>query len=112
MSERKPVPILSARTKRVCPVCGSASYSPSGMHPQCAAARADAIMRAALKAAGTDVKAKVVRKSWYKTCPKCKRQSPARRYVCECGHQFGGMPATGATQSTAKPPSAGVRKPR
>jgi hypothetical protein len=50
-------------------------------------ARADAIARADRKAASVEI-AEPPRKPWAKPCPKCKRQIPARRIVCDCGHKF------------------------
>jgi hypothetical protein len=93
MSEKKPGPMSTDRQRALCPVCGKASYSPTGEHPQCALARADAVSRADRKAAEVETKKPVVRKSWVKTCPKCKRETPARRFVCDCGHQFTPIPA-------------------
>jgi hypothetical protein len=87
MSEKKPVVARDLPTPGLCPVCGKASYSRNGTHPQCAAAKADSIARAARKAAGIET-VKTPRKSWSKPCPKCKRQIPARRIVCDCGHTF------------------------
>ena len=67
MSERKPVPVQVTPTRALCPVCGKASYSLTGVHPQCVVARADAISRAARKAAGQEVKKQPGRKAWSKT---------------------------------------------
>jgi hypothetical protein len=95
MSEKKPVPIPVTRSQRLCPVCGKASYSSTGTHPQCSLARADAISKAARKSAGLDDKKKSpVRKSWSKPCPKCRRELPARRIVCDCGHTFSNPPVS------------------
>jgi hypothetical protein len=112
MSERKPIPVPAFAPRGLCPVCGKASYSHTGLHPQCAVARADAISKAARKAAGMEVEKVQARKSWSKPCPKCKRQIPARRIVCDCGHQF--APASTAERSEATPERRGVsaQKPR
>jgi hypothetical protein len=99
MSEKKPIVVRPTSARNICPVCGKPSYSATGTHPQCAVARADAISRAARKAAGTEV-SKAPRKSWSKPCPKCKRQIPARRIVCDCGHKFAPMPAVAVGQTT------------
>ncbi|HTM54721.1 MAG TPA: hypothetical protein VL175_11870 [Pirellulales bacterium] len=88
MSERKPVPIIPLGTKAVCPVCHKPSYSLGGMHPQCALARADAKTRAALKAKAVTDEKRAVKKPWSKICPKCKRQVPSRRMVCDCGQEL------------------------
>jgi endogenous inhibitor of DNA gyrase (YacG/DUF329 family) len=42
VSEKKPEPIQRAPMPRICPVCGKASYSKSGEHPQCSVNRSDA----------------------------------------------------------------------
>jgi hypothetical protein len=105
MSEQKPRPLYTASARGVCPVCGKTSYSHTGTHPQCAVARADALMRAAIKASGAVEKKAPNRKSWSKPCPKCKQQVPARRFVCDCGHQFSPV-------DQAKAVVAGSEKPR
>lgn len=91
MNERKPMPLQAVATRRLCPVCGKASYSLGGTHPQCFVTRADALSRAARKAAGDDVKKTPSKQAWLKPCPKCRRQIQARRAVCDCGHQFAGL---------------------
>jgi hypothetical protein len=110
MSEKKPTVAPSMSARGVCPVCGKASYSLTGTHPQCAVARADSDARAARKAAGTEV-TKAPRKSWSKPCPKCKHQVPARRIVCDCGHKFAAMP-TGASRQMVQPQGELKKKPR
>ena len=112
MSERKPIPIHATLARGLCPVCGKASYSLTGTHPQCAVAHADAISREARKAAGVEVKKSPARKSWSKPCPKCKRQIPARRIVCDCGHQFAGMPTSATVQLDRSPVQTSGRRPR
>jgi hypothetical protein len=87
MSEKKPIPVLPPRAKAICAVCGKPSYSASGMHPQCSVARADASTKADLKLT-RPVVAKTRPKTWFKPCPKCRRQMPTRRVVCDCGHAF------------------------
>jgi len=42
VSEKKPEIIYSPVVRKLCPVCGKASYSLSGEHPQCAIRRSDA----------------------------------------------------------------------
>lgn len=96
MSEKKPIVFQMSRARGNCPVCGKPSYSSTGMHPQCALARADALSRADRKKAGPTV-SKVKRKSWSKPCPKCKREIPARRVVCDCGHNFAPAPLGAVT---------------
>jgi hypothetical protein len=46
VSEKKPEIVYFPAWQRFCPVCGKASYSLSGEHPQCAITRADAITKA------------------------------------------------------------------
>ncbi len=87
MSEKKPVVLQMSRARGNCPVCGKPSYSATGMHPQCAVARADALSREDRKKTAATI-AKPKRRTWSKACPKCKREMPSRRHVCDCGHQF------------------------
>lgn len=75
-------------TQKKCPFCGKSVYSPSGIHPQCAVAKADAAQCAALKAKNETVERPPSRPPFSKACPKCKRSVPARRFRCECGHHF------------------------
>lgn len=42
MSNKKPAPLIPQKSNTRCPVCGEISYSAGGIHPQCAAERADA----------------------------------------------------------------------
>lgn len=96
MSEKKPIVIRNGNARPNCPICGKPSYSSTGTHPQCAVARADAVTRAARKEAEPQM-ARTPRKTWSKPCPKCKREIPARRYVCDCGHQFVAAPQQDAS---------------
>ena len=48
---KKPAPMFTAPNRRLCPVCGKASYSRTGEHPQCAVTRADAVAKVAQKQA-------------------------------------------------------------
>jgi hypothetical protein len=89
MSITKPTP--AARAPALCPVCGKASYSQGGVHPQCAVARADARHKARRTKAAPKVKP--ARALWTKRCPHCGREVAARRYACDCGHRF--QPAAG-----------------
>jgi hypothetical protein len=42
-NNRKPEPLLvQPKPAKTCPVCGQKSYSPTGIHPQCAMQQADA----------------------------------------------------------------------
>ena len=55
MSQKMPLPLMTeggtVASTRLCPVCGEASYSRQGIHPQCAVTQADATRTARLKAA-------------------------------------------------------------
>ncbi|MBL9125682.1 MAG: hypothetical protein JNG90_18730 [Planctomycetaceae bacterium] len=97
MSEKKPVVVRESSARSVCPVCGKPSYSATGTHPQCAMSRADDRSREDLKKIATEV-SKTKRKFWSKPCPKCKREIPARRFVCDCGHTFAEVAAAKAPQ--------------
>src|SRR3954447_16566833 len=87
----------------VCPVCGKTAYSRGGIHPQCAASRADRVTRDKAAAReklhrdktgeGSDAKSPA-KKQWTKRCPRCRRDVAARRFTCDCGHGF--QPAGGA----------------
>jgi hypothetical protein len=112
MSERKPIPVQGHPQRRLCPVCGTASYSQTGTHPQCALAREDALSKVARKAAEVKIEPSDEHKSWSKACPKCKRRIPARRFVCDCGHQFAPTPSAGSAKVGAATALATQRKRR
>jgi hypothetical protein len=90
MSSEKSVIIVPPLAKHLCPVCGKASYSPGGIHPQCAMQQADEPRLARLRAAkvAAPKPKKAARQSWQKKCPKCGAQSHVSRRHCECGHAF------------------------
>jgi RNA polymerase subunit RPABC4/transcription elongation factor Spt4 len=94
MSEKKPIPSVIEPNSKKCPICGKASYSQGGIHPQCAMAQADGPRRmklAADKKALAHEKAEADRgklRTWEKSCPKCKTRMPANRPTCPCGHHF------------------------
>lgn len=52
MSIRKPTPLFELKQVRRCPVCGEASFSRAGIHPQCAQRRADAKRMKRVRRAG------------------------------------------------------------
>ena len=94
MSIIKPVVTIEEQPAKIlCPICGKASYSRGGIHPQCAMQQADEprtlklreARKAEVKAAG-----KARPRSWKKRCPKCGTSLHVRREQCECGHKFGG----------------------
>lgn len=41
MNNKKPEPLMKPQPQRKCPVCGHASYSADGVHPQCSRDNAD-----------------------------------------------------------------------
>jgi hypothetical protein len=94
MSEKKPTPTITQQNSKECPVCGRRSYSPGGIHPQCAMVRADAPRKAQLlaeKKAAALVKAQTGNSppsSWEKLCPQCGVRLPARKTACVCGYHF------------------------
>jgi predicted RNA-binding Zn-ribbon protein involved in translation (DUF1610 family) len=89
MSEKKPTPWISQQTGKVCPVCGTRTYSQGGIHPQCAVSQADAARAAKLKAE-RKIEASTAKPSTWtkKKCPKCGSEPHVRRKVCDCGHVF------------------------
>jgi len=82
MNHAKPKPLGTPRA--ICPVCRTTTYSLGGIHPQCAATRADKVpTRAKIK----EIK-QPSRQQWTKRCPRCKRDLHVRRVMCDCGHCF------------------------
>jgi predicted RNA-binding Zn-ribbon protein involved in translation (DUF1610 family) len=110
MSEKKPGALRGVAARSLCPVCGKASYSLNGTHPQCALARFDADDRAERKATA-EVAVKPERKAWLKSCPKCGQQIPARRAICDCGHSFLSAAFDSAPRESSESPSQ-QSKPR
>ena len=89
MSILKPVPIVHQPVKNLCPICGKASYSRDGIHPQCALQRADEPRNVKNRAAKKkEVKVPSPQKLWSKKCPDCGIQVHVRLLECGCGHQF------------------------
>jgi hypothetical protein len=89
MKSEESVTIIPSAPRNLCPICGKASYSVGGIHPQCAMQQADAprvVRLRAAKVAAPKPKKKV--QQWKKKCPICGIQSHVRREVCECGHNF------------------------
>jgi uncharacterized Zn finger protein (UPF0148 family) len=89
MSENsKATPLFSPRKDVRCPVCGEASYSKDGVHPQCSVKRADQKRATKIKAdriAGKTTKPVDGIKTWQRVCPKCKSVQHVRKKMCECG---------------------------
>ncbi len=92
MSILKPVPIVTQPVKNLCPICGKASYSRDGIHPQCSLQKADEPRNQRLREARKkEVKVAAPRQqSWSKKCPACGVQVHVRLIECGCGHKFGG----------------------
>lgn len=89
MNTKKPLPLVStAPSQNRCPVCGKTAYSRGGIHPQCATARSDAEFKALKKAEALTTPAPATTPWNKKKCPQCQQHVPARRFACECGHQF------------------------
>jgi hypothetical protein len=89
MSAKKPRPHRELGPGRVCPVCGKASYSVTGIHPQCAMAREAAAQHALTKSAtAVAVDKPPASRSWWKQCPRCRRKLAPRRAVCDCGYSL------------------------
>lgn len=104
MNHKKPKPPLlesNGTARRYCPVCGTRSYSRTGIHPQCAQVEADRSrverLKAA-KAAGTDKPVITELGTWQKRCARCRTVVHIRKQVCECGFAF----PVGKPQSRAK----------
>jgi len=92
MSIIKPVPIVPQLLKNICPICGKASYSRGGIHPQCAVTQADEPrslrIRLERKKKAESEKSRTDTRS--KKCPKCGARLHVRRGACDCGHRFFG----------------------
>lgn len=88
---KKPEPLVPSVRRERCPVCGEYSYSPAGIHPQCAVKQADAKRLSILKAQPkTEAKATTTSdvRPWQKICPRCKVIVHVRKKHCECGYFF------------------------
>ena len=89
MSEKKPTPLISQPSGKVCPVCGKRTYSLGGIHPQCAVLQADAARADKIKAERKRQASEAKHSTWRnKKCPKCKKESHVRCKECSCGHVF------------------------
>ena len=93
--QRKKLAVITAvaGAHRVCPVCGTRSYSRGGIHPQCAQQRADAKRMERVKAKRkTETREpatpSLVVRSWHKLCPRCKAELHVRKLSCACGYEF------------------------
>lgn len=95
MSQSEPKPSGRPRGPKICPVCGKASYSAAGVHPQCSLKQADQERAKEIKAkqAKAEEESKKSPKAnqtarWQKQCPKCKASQHVRKKKCDCGHSF------------------------
>jgi hypothetical protein len=93
LSHKKPEPIIPQHQPNICPVCGKASYSAAGIHPQCAVKQADDKRQQVLKREKSEHPTKPPKKNqspgrWQKLCPECKLSQHVRKKVCTCGHVF------------------------
>jgi hypothetical protein len=90
MSPKKTAPITTSPGRKVCPVCGQVSYSPAGVHPQCAETQADEqrMKQAKAKKNAKPVSLAATPSAWRKPCPKCGTQVHVRKAQCACGHKF------------------------
>ncbi len=89
MHNLKPAPIFLPPKRNLCPICGQASYSRDGIHPQCAVSQADQPRNIQLRLKKAKAKAKPApRQSWKKKCPKCGGEMHIRLQKCACGHAF------------------------
>lgn len=89
-AHKKPQPLFNSSLRAPCPVCGHVSYSPAGIHPQCAMHAADLIQVTRLKARKIEeAKTAPAQPGRYeKQCPKCRALQHIRKQSCECGHSF------------------------
>lgn len=89
MNNKRPTPIIAEPGKKICPVCGSPSYSTGGIHPQCAARQADLARPKQSKTTKKTATEKPQLRSWQKKCPKCGAEIHVRKRVCDCKYEFG-----------------------
>jgi endogenous inhibitor of DNA gyrase (YacG/DUF329 family) len=86
--------VLRAAGRKPCPICGKASYSLGGVHPQCSQRQADVKtserLKAAQKAEALSPKAAPAptAKIWQKRCPECHVHVHVRQARCACGFTF------------------------
>lgn len=87
---KKPQPLYDTATRASCPVCGHVSYSPAGIHPQCAMRAADLIQINRLKARNASKPKPPPSQAgrFEKQCPKCGMIHHIRKQKCGCGHSF------------------------
>ena len=92
MHAKRPLPLFESKPRPLCPVCGQATYSRAGIHPQCAQDRADRermeIVKSKRNANPQEAASTGEIKSWHKRCPKCRAEVHMRCASCDCGFQF------------------------
>jgi hypothetical protein len=88
---KKPPPLYGALSRALCPICGHVSYSPAGVHPQCAMRACDQVLNDRLKVRKMAAKPKPTRLQpgrFEKQCPMCGTIQHIRKQDCSCGHSF------------------------
>ena len=89
-NNKRPLPLNPTEQRKLCPVCGEASYSAAGIHPQCAVRQADP--NHGNTWAQTKKKKQPLKtgdlQSWQKVCPACRAANHVRKKLCDCGHNF------------------------
>ena len=96
MCAKQTGPALRAGGPKICPICGKASYSRGGVHPQCSQRQADikigerlkAQRKAEADAAKTRTKPVPAGRQWQKSCPECHAYVHVRQARCACGFMF------------------------
>jgi hypothetical protein len=95
MPHKKPTPLFyNLAGRRICPVCGTRSYSREGIHPQCAQQRADDERMQRVKKAQESAPPPepssnpAALRPWHKRCPRCQAEVHIRKPACDCGHDF------------------------
>lgn len=89
---------LRATGPKLCPICGKASYSRAGVHPQCSQHQADLEIKAHLKEEAKKAEAEAdpqsrpaaatATRTWHKRCPECGKEVHVRQARCACGFTF------------------------
>lgn len=87
---------LRAAGPKLCPICGKASYSLAGVHPQCSQHQADLKIKALLKEEAKKAEAEprsrpaaaATARTWHKRCPECSKEVHVRQARCACGFTF------------------------
>ncbi len=101
-AHKKPLPLFGATTREPCPVCGHASYSLAGIHPQCAVRAADKVLNDRIKArqqARPDHPPEELLSHYHKRCPGCKKVQHVRKQICDCGRKLSFGPAPGRART-------------